>query len=78
MKIYRAVAAKQCSDKEAVKLINGTTTNEGRVVICVNGEWSTAYSYSWGLLEARVTCREQGFHGMCSIMLCKYLVPLLH
>ena len=59
---HLAVSAELCSDEGAVKLVNGSTANEGRVEICLYGQWSTACGSSWGLPEARVTCREQGFN----------------
>ena len=59
------VAAQQCSDEGAVKLVNGTSPNEGKVAICYNRRWGTACSTGWGLSEAAVVCRELGFKCTC-------------
>ena len=60
-----AVAAQQCSDEGTVRFVNGTTQNEGKVVICYNRRWSTICITGWGLSEAAVACRELGFKCTC-------------
>jgi hypothetical protein len=60
-----AVTAQQCSEGGAVRLVDGGTVNQngvrGRVEICINHQWGTVCDDDWGLLEARVTCRQLGF-----------------
>ncbi|CAI8006305.1 Deleted in malignant brain tumors 1 protein, partial [Geodia barretti] len=57
------VSVQQCSEG-SVRLINGTTENEGIVHICIDGQWNTACSRGWDIAEILVTCRELGFmHG---------------
>ncbi|CAI8031474.1 Deleted in malignant brain tumors 1 protein, partial [Geodia barretti] len=60
-----AVTAQQCSEDGEVRLVGGENVNQsgvrGRVEICINHQWGTVCSDDWGLLEARVTCRQMGF-----------------
>ena len=54
----------QCSpslDGE-VRLVNGTTLQEGRLEICVNSNWSTVCDNMWGNADARVVCRQLGYN----------------
>jgi hypothetical protein len=44
----------------AIRLQGGTTT-QGRVEICNNNVWGTVCDDAWGVLDARVACRQLGF-----------------
>ena len=44
-----------------VRLVNGSTEYEGRVEICIGGEWGTICDASWGDLESQVVCRQLGY-----------------
>ncbi|KAL4227837.1 scavenger receptor [Mactra antiquata] len=64
---WDSVAAVICSDNEAdmdfdIRIVNGTKTS-GRVEIMVKGQWGTLYGTDMTRSEARVICRELGFHG---------------
>ena len=46
-----------CSDNE-VMLVGGKTHTEGRLEVCVNGQWSTVCNQQWNASNAAVVCRQ--------------------
>ena len=46
----------------AVRLVSGTTTNQGRVEVCVGQTWGTVCGYGFGTNDARVVCRQLGYN----------------
>ena len=69
------------SEEGQVRLLNGTSPYEGRVEICYGGLWgSLCGRYStWNNQEARVVCRQLGFHtsGMYIIVILASIYLLL-
>ena len=46
----------------AVQLVGGSTTNQGRVEVCVGQTWGTVCHYGFGANDARVVCHQLGFN----------------
>ena len=44
----------------AIKLVGGSSFNEGRVEVNYNGEWGTVCDDGWGYYSTRVVCRQLG------------------
>ena len=44
-----------------IRLIDGSTTTEGRVEVCQNDAWGTVCDDGWTDVDASVVCRQLGY-----------------
>ena len=55
-----SVTSDDCNTEGTVRLAgeDGNSTTEGRVELCLNGEWGTLCDDHWDVSDARVVCRQ--------------------
>ena len=47
----------------SIRLRSGSTSMNGRVEVCLNGDWGTVCHDQWSTVDANVACRQLGFSG---------------
>ena len=45
----------------SIRLRDGTASMNGRVEVCLNGDWGTVCDDGWTTVDSNIACRQLGF-----------------
>ena len=58
---YFAASFTRSCNEHLIRLAGGPSPLEGRVEVCVNGDWGAVNDRIWDYRQAIVACRQLGF-----------------
>ena len=60
---HRSVVCLTGCTPGSIRLRDGSTIMNGRVEMCLNGDWGTVCDDYWSTMDANVACRQLGYSG---------------
>ena len=54
------LSSAKCTDGD-IKLVGGSSSNEGTLQVCVKNTWGTICDNNWSMQDATVACKQLGF-----------------
>ena len=51
----------------SIRLVGGSSSNQGRVEVCNSNEWGTVCDDSFSTNDANVACRQLGYSGLGNV-----------
>ena len=77
--VFQIVVVQVCSidcTDGVIRLVDGSSYDEGRVEVCSNGRWGTVCGNGWTEREAGLVCSRLGFPTLSKARVLLYLVML--
>ena len=67
---YRTPVCITACSHGSIRLRGGSTSSNGRVEVCLNGDWGTVCHDRWSTVDSNVACRQLGFSNSGITFLC--------
>ena len=66
-----------CSTDWEMRLVNGGSSLEGRLEVCLNGVWGTICDQSWDDTDAGVVCSQIGYSARGKVLFLNFIHQLI-